>query len=59
MYIFAVICSALPNTHTTTYHIHNTIEYYLPFLYFLIKQETLQGIEPETSTLIGQVYQTS
>ena len=35
------------------------MQYYVALLCFLIKQRTLQGIEPETSTLIEQVYQTS
>ena len=57
MYSSTVICTALPNVYTITYHKHDAIQYYLAILCFFIKKRTLQGIEPETSTLIKQVYQ--
>ena len=59
MYSSTVVCTTLPNVYIITYRIHNIKQYYLALLYFLIKQRVLQGIEPETSILIGQVYQSS
>ena len=59
MYGSTVICAALLSVYTINYDIRNAIQYHLALLYFFIEQRTLQGIEPETSMLIGQVYETS
>ena len=59
MYSPTVICTALSYVYTITYHTYNTTQYYLVLLYFIIKQQALQRIEPVTSTIIAQVYQTS